>query len=119
MKKVLIVDDETMIRTLVRRSLELHGFAVFESASGQEALDRFDAGEVFDLLIIDMLMPVMDGNELIHRVLAGPIRSTPIMLLSACIGELRKDLRGQLGSVREKPITPSELVGEVKRLIGE
>ena len=66
-KKIIIVDDFTGVRTIVRESLEKKGFMVLEASSGEEAMKYFDGTQV-DLLITDIDMPDMNGAELITKV---------------------------------------------------
>ena len=63
MARILVADDEDAVRAYVSRALELHGFEVSVVADGGEALERLDA-ERFDLLLSDIVMPVMDGIAL-------------------------------------------------------
>ncbi|MCW7541923.1 response regulator [Aquabacterium sp. A7-Y] len=64
MAKILLIDDDELLRDTVLQMLELDGHRVVEAVGGREGLDRFEA-EHFDLVITDVLMPGMDGAELI------------------------------------------------------
>lgn len=67
MPRILLVDDDEMSRQAVQRMLERAGHTVESTGNGREAIDRFAAGEV-DLLITDLIMPEMDGLEIIQEV---------------------------------------------------
>ena len=68
--RVLVVDDEAAIRDIVRRYLTAEGFEVAEAADGREALDRLRALEP-DLVVLDVVMPGMDGLEVLRRLRAS------------------------------------------------
>ena len=104
MPRILIVDDEPDLRGMVRLLLELEGYEVVEAHHGAAALQRLGEGPV-DLLITDVMMPVMNGHELIDRVRADPDRgSLPIVVLSASPHNV--ELADQ---VMRKPFAPAEL----------
>ena len=67
MPRILLIDDDEMSRQAVQRMLERAGHTVESTGDGREAIDRFAAGEV-DLLITDLIMPEMDGLEIIQEV---------------------------------------------------
>lgn len=82
MKKVLIVDDEPDIRFILRHILEDGGYEVHEAINGSSALEIL-GGVSPDLVITDLMMPIMDGNELIERLRSDPATgSIPIMSLT-------------------------------------
>jgi CheY-like chemotaxis protein len=65
---VLVVDDEPMIRQISRRTLEAHGYLVTEAASGLEAIELLSHGTPLDLLIADLDMPELTGDEMVRRI---------------------------------------------------
>jgi CheY-like chemotaxis protein len=67
---VLVVDDEPLIRQISRRTLEAHGYLVTEAASGQEAIELLSHGTPLDLLIADLDMPELTGDEMVRRIRA-------------------------------------------------
>ena len=77
---MLVVDDEENLRGFVRRNLEVRGFAVHTAANGLEALAIFNS-EFIDLVIMDLMMPHMDGMEAIRRIRNSS--QAPIIVLSA------------------------------------
>ena len=112
MARILIVDDEPDLRGLVRLILELDGHEVVEAHHGAAALQRIEEERV-DLLITDVMMPVMSGTELIDRLRDDPARrELPIVVLSASPHTVdRADL------VMHKPFEPAELRQIAARLL--
>ena len=116
MSKILVVDDDPHIRELVRVFLQNEGFDVNEASDGVEAFSKLETVKV-DLVIIDIMMPNMDGWELCRR-LRQPY-DFPILMLTAK-GETSQKLKGfQLGTddYLVKPFEPLELVARVKALL--
>lgn len=116
---VLIVDDEEIVRRTLSACLGKAGYAVAEAASGDEALAQIAGGLRPALVILDLRMPVMDGNELIQRLIASEAYTAPRVLLTAYVDDLRQDLVGHLKAIREKPIRCAELVQVVRETIGD
>lgn len=124
MSKILIVEDELSIAELEKDYLELSGFEVEIETTGDVGLDRA-IKEEFDLFILDLMLPNVDGFEICRRV--REMKNTPILLVSAKKDDIDK-IRGLgLGAddYMTKPFSPSELVARVKahlaryeRLIG-
>jgi len=82
-KKVLIVDDEEVIRKLLRIHLVKWGYEVREAMDGAQALDQIGKDD-FDLLICDILMPKLDGWEVLKEVKSNPkTRNMPVIILTA------------------------------------
>ena len=88
--KVLVVDDEKDIRELINFYLNKEGFEVLEASNGEEALEIFE-NEYIDLGIIDVMMPVMDGFELVENL--KEFKDVPVIMLTAK-GESKDKLRG-------------------------
>jgi CheY-like chemotaxis protein len=68
---VLIVDDEPLIRQISRRTLEGHGYRVTEAANGLDAIELLSHGTALDLLIADLDMPELTGDEMVRRIRAA------------------------------------------------
>ncbi|MCI8674510.1 MAG: response regulator transcription factor [Lachnospiraceae bacterium] len=124
MSKLLIIEDEEAIAELEKDYLELSGFDVEIETSGNRGLERA-MKEDFDLFILDLMLPEMDGFEICKRIRKN--KNTPILMVSAKKDDIDK-IRG-LGLGADdyitKPFSPSELVARVKahlaryeRLIG-
>ena len=78
--KILIVDDEEHIRELIRFYLDKEGFSVVQAASGEEALHLLE-NEYIDLAIVDIMMPVMDGFQLVEEM--KEMKDIPVIMLTA------------------------------------
>ena len=113
MAKLLIIEDETSIVELERDYLELSGFTVDYTGSGAEGLEKA-LNEDYDLLILDLMLPEVDGFEICRSVREK--KDIPILLVTARKDEIDK-IRG-LGLGADdyitKPFSPSELVARVK-----
>jgi DNA-binding response OmpR family regulator len=112
-QRILVVDDEQSIRTIVEYALKDAGFEVVTAGRGDEALAVMDRDPV-DLVVLDVMLPGMDGLEVCQRIRAE--RSVPIIMLSARGEELDKVLGLELGAddYVTKPFSPRELVSRVK-----
>jgi two-component system alkaline phosphatase synthesis response regulator PhoP len=96
-QRILVVDDEQSIRTIVEYALKDAGFEVVTAGRGDEALAVMDRDPV-DLVVLDVMLPGMDGLEVCQRIRAE--RSVPIIMLSARGEELDKVLGLELGAER-------------------
>lgn len=115
MATILIVDDEPSILFLLRIALEAAGHDVIEAPDGAAALERFSGSAVPDAVVTDVMMPGMDGRELIRRLRRDPAtRAIPIVVQSAV-----ENPPGEADAVLRKPVDPSELADLVGRLLGE
>lgn len=115
--KILVVDDESRMRKLVRDFLERAGFQVLEAGDGMEALDLFYEDQGISLIILDVMMPKMDGWEVCREIRKES--KVPIIMLTAR-GEERDELNGFELGVDEyisKPFSPKILVARVNALL--
>lgn len=114
--KLLVVDDEAKIRELVRAYLEKEGFIVAEAGSGLEALERIK-GSQYDLVIMDLMMPGMDGLELCREIRNKS--DVPVIMLTARGDEIDRVLGLELGAddYIVKPFSPRELVARIKAVL--
>ncbi|HEY8637763.1 MAG TPA: response regulator transcription factor [Solirubrobacteraceae bacterium] len=93
--RILLVDDEQSIQTLLSYPLQKEGYEVVCAADGREALARFDEGE-FDLVVLDVMMPKLDGLEVCKRLRARS--AVPIIMLTAKAEEVDKVVGLELGA---------------------
>ena len=116
MQTVLIVDDDAHIREVVAFTLEQAGFRTFEAANGAAALECFARVEP-DLVVLDILMPELDGTE-VCRALRRSSR-VPIVFLSSRDDELDRILGLELGGddYVTKPFSPRELLARVRAVL--
>jgi len=118
-ERVLVVDDEHNIRALLRMYLEQERFAVEEAADGETVFHRLDALPSIDLLILDLMLPGVDGWEVCRRVRAGPHADLPILMLTARDDDVDKIVGLELGAddYVTKPFNPREIVARVKAIL--
>lgn len=116
MAEILIVDDEPHLREVVRYALEREGFAVREASDGREGLAEV-ARQAPDLVVLDVLMPELDGIEVCRRLRASS--RVPVVFLSSRGEELDRVLGLELGGddYVTKPFSPRELVSRVKAVL--
>ena len=119
---VLVVDDEADIRDLVRLNLELEGHEVELAGDGAAALAAVADGLRPDLVLLDLMMPKVDGWEVLRQLKADPdpdVAATPIVLLTAKTGELDRIRGGIEGALRylTKPFNVTVLLGAVTAAI--
>ncbi len=113
---VLVVDDEKPLRDFVRRNLEVRGFNLLTAANGLEALAAFNTHSV-DLVILDLMMPRMDGMETIRRIRESS--TVPVVILSALGEESDKIQALNLGAddYLTKPFGVGELLARVQAVL--
>ncbi|MGG7010201.1 UNVERIFIED_CONTAM: response regulator transcription factor [Limosilactobacillus fermentum] len=112
-KKVLVVDDEKPISDIIKFNLEKESYEVVVAYDGEEALQKVES-ESPDLIVLDLMLPKIDGLEVAKQVRAK--RSTPIIMVTAKDSELDKVLGLELGAddYVTKPFSNRELVARVK-----
>lgn len=115
--KILIVDDEDRMRKLLRDFLVKSNYRVLEAADGESALNIFYNDNTIDLIILDVMMPKMDGWEVLEAV--RKFSKVPVIMLTARAEE-RDELKGFSLGVDEyitKPFSPRVLVARVEALL--
>lgn len=115
--KILVVDDESRMRKLVRDFLEREGFSVLEAGDGQEAMDLFYEHKDIAMILLDVMMPKMDGWQVCREVRRES--KVPIIMLTARAEE-RDELQGFDLGVDEyisKPFSPKILVARVAAIL--
>ncbi len=117
MKKILIVDDEQSILTLLQYNLEQSGFEVISAVDGEEAKNKA-LMERPDLIVLDLMLPKLDGIEVCKQLRQQKLE-TPILMLTAKDDEFDKVLGLELGAddYMTKPFSPRELVARVKAIL--
>ena len=116
MSRLLVVDDEFRIRQIIRKYAEFEGYTVEEAVDGMQAIE-ICRKEEFDLIIMDVMMPELDGFSACREI--RKFRSTPIIMLSARGEEYDKIHGFELGSddYVVKPFSPKELMMRVAAVI--
>jgi len=118
-KKILIVDDDEDNRDLIRKALKKEEFEVHDSGEALEALDRADK-IMPDLLILDIMMPIMNGYEVCEKIKSNPAtKDILVLFLSAKRSETVKQSVEFSGGddFMEKPFSPKELRAKVREML--
>ena len=116
-QKILVVDDEARMRKLVSDFLVREGYEVLEAANGEEAMDLFYADKEIVLIILDVMMPKMDGWQALREIRESS--QVPVIMLTARADE-RDELKGFDLGVDEyvtKPFSPRTLVARVNAIL--
>jgi two-component system catabolic regulation response regulator CreB len=114
--RILLVDDEQPIQTLLSFPLQRDGYEVIAASDGQEALARFSE-QPFDLVVLDLMLPGLDGLEVCRRVQRD--RPVPVLMLTARDEEADVLVGLAVGAddYMTKPFSPRELVARVRALL--
>jgi len=117
-KKILAVDDEKNIVRLVQINLEKQGYEVVTASDGREALKKVEE-ENPDLIVLDVMMPYMDGFEVLQNLRRNPAtREIPVIMLTAKAqdADIFKGWASGVDCYLTKPFQPSELLTFIKRI---
>lgn len=117
-KKILAVDDEKHIVRLVQVNLERQGYEVITASDGKEALQKVE-DERPDLVVLDVMMPYMDGFEVLQNLRRNPsTREIPVIMLTAKAqdADVFKGWQSGVDCYLTKPFNPMELIAFVKRI---
>lgn len=116
MAKLLIVDDEAKIRTVVREYAEFEGYEVEEAEDGMEAVEKARSAD-FDIIVMDIMMPKLDGFSACKEI--RKTKQTPVIMLSARGEEYDKLFGFELGidDYVVKPFSPKELLARIRAVL--
>jgi diguanylate cyclase (GGDEF)-like protein len=118
-KRVMVVDDEPKIRQFIQEALEMREYDVLCAASGPDALEQLKAHPV-DVILLDLMMPVMDGYEVYHLLKENPLtRGTPVIIVTAK-GERKDRMLGMEGTPYNyisKPFQVEDLFSKVQEVL--
>ena len=119
-KTILIVDDSSSMRIVVKIALERAGYEVLEASDGLEAIEKLEKAGRVNLIISDVNMPRMDGFEFVSKVKANPRhRFTPVIMLTTEVLDAKKE-QGRAAGAKAwivKPFNPPQLLDAVSKLI--
>ena len=115
--KILIVDDEDLIRDVIKEYLENEDFTYVEAKNGYEAIDCIKFNDDIDLVIMDVMMPKLDGFSACKEI--KKVKDVPIIVLSARSEEFDKLIGFDLGidDYMTKPFSPKELIARIKAIM--
>jgi DNA-binding response OmpR family regulator len=117
--KILLIDDDTLLLALLERKLTARGYAVITANDGNQGLERARADKP-DLIVLDMMMPIMDGRQVLRAIQADAALSTiPVIMLTA-----RREESDIVGAIERgaadyqlKPFSPEELIARIGRFL--
>ena len=108
--QVLVVEDEADLRIALVELLSIWGYRVMTACDGREALERLRTGQDPVLVLLDLQMPVMDGDELLDEVARHPPRRPlRIVVLSANLDVHRRTSHRAVTAALNKPVLPERL----------
>lgn len=117
--KILLIDDDTLLLALLERKLTARGYAVITENDGSQGLERARA-ENPDLIVLDMMMPIMDGRQVLRALQAdATLSAIPVIMLTA-----RREESDIVGAIERgaadyqlKPFSPEELIARIGRFL--
>lgn len=112
--RILVVDDDDTVRQLVSRILGASGYAVDAAGNGEDALERIRAGHP-DLVVLDLMMPVLDGWGVLCRLRGMPDRP-PVIILSA-VEDCRRAMQEGAAGCLQKPVHLKQLLDACRRVL--
>lgn len=120
-KNILVVDDDPLLCSLLESSLKRAGFNCQTSYSGQAALDEMQKAAP-NLIVLDIMMPDMNGFEVARRIRANPqTADIPVIMLTARIDAASRRTGMEIGvdAYITKPLSPKQLIERIQNLLGE
>ncbi|NLP52918.1 response regulator [Bacillus sp. RO1] len=122
MANILLAEDESVLRMLITDTLEDEGHHIMEACSGKEAVDILEAGKSFDLVILDYMMPVYTGLEVLTKMKTMGLNPVPpVLILTAKSQQSVRDEVAASGAsgFMSKPFSPMELAEKVEAMLNE
>jgi len=117
--EILLAEDEEHIAKLVEFKLARDGYQIFLAKNGQEAIEQFGTHN-WSLIILDIMMPVYDGWQVLQALRLSQWASIPVLMLTAKGSQKDVSLAAELGATQflRKPFDPNELSLTVKKILG-
>lgn len=117
-KRILLTDDDPLLQELLEIFLDASGYILFTAQNGHQAAEAVKE-HTFDLIILDLMMPLMDGRQFLHWLRKEQNSSIPVMVLTAMQGtEMEQDLLAAgATAVTFKPLSTDSLVASVSKLL--
>lgn len=116
---IMVVDDDPNLRVLLQQMLAFRGFVVVEAENGEDALEKVDSVHL-DAIVLDVMMPVLDGITVCRQLRKNPKYSTiPIIMLSGKVHQeaIQEGMAAGATKYLCKPIPMSELIDEIKSVL--
>jgi len=119
MTAVLVVDDEPLIAMALEAALEDAGYSVTTAANGRQGLERLAEARA-DVVLLDMMMPVMNGPAMLAAMAADPeLRGIPVIVLSSLPEATIRARADGVAAILRKPYTADEVLRAIGRVLGE
>ena len=119
MATVLVVDDEPLIAMALEAALEDAGYAVATAANGRQGLERLAGAPRPDVVLLDMMMPVMGGAAMRAAMTVDPeLRAIPVVVLSSLPEEAVRARVDGVAAVLRKPCTAEQVLGAIEGVLG-
>lgn len=118
MTTILVVDDEPLIAMALEATLEDVGYEVVTAANGRQGLERL-AEERADLVLLDMMMPVMSGPAMLAAMAAHPeLAGIPVIILSSLPEATIRERTDDVAAIIRKPYTANQVLSEIAKALG-
>jgi CheY-like chemotaxis protein len=115
MKNILIIEDDESIRTMIASVLEIEGYSISAASNGKHAIDIISKGPTPDIILLDMMMPVMNGWDFLDFIRSNAATAKiPIVVVSA-YSEIAKSVKPQ--AVVPKPVQLKSLLSAIEKLV--
>lgn len=116
-RKILVVDDEDILRMLITDTLEVDGYEIEEAEDGEEGYEKI-SGNDYDLIILDYMMPILTGMGVLQKIKPLGL-NIPIIMLTAKAQQADRDLAHENGAgyFMAKPFSPAELLALVNQIL--
>lgn len=120
MARILIIDDDEILSALLKLTLEVEGYEVACAEDGDTGFARLQR-ERFDLVILDLVMPRMDGIKFLRVLGDSDVARVPVLIVSSAASGPPTEQHRALGvvDIARKPVEPAELVRRVARALGQ
>ena len=119
MTTVLVVDDEALIAMALEAALEDAGYEVATAANGRQGLERLAEAPRPEIVLLDMMMPVMSGPAMLAAMAADPgLRGIPVIVLSSLPEEAVRDRAGGVAAILRNPYTAEQVLDAIARALG-
>ena len=119
MTTILVVDDEPLIAMALEAALEDVGYEVMTAANGRQGLERLAEARA-DLVLLDIMMPIMSGPAMLEAMVARPeLAGIPVIILSSLPEETIRDRVDGVAAILRKPYTADQVLGEIVKALSE
>ena len=120
MTTVLVVDDEALIAMALEAALEDAGYRVATAANGRQGLERLAEAPRPEIVLLDMMMPVMNGPAMLAAMAAEPeLRGIPVIVLSSLPEEAVRARAQGVAAILRKPYTAEQVLDAIARVLGQ